>query len=212
MMNDVKRYTCRYDMLKLNCEHRSRRTVYLNFISIYCQRNFNQNSSIHLQMFIKIFEFWCVFTISNGLWKTLVALQLGSTPMFRFAHLPMHMNENACVHAIKYAVIYCCMVIIWRISVNRSILVIIYKYIRSFPLTTIQSSVQIAIVHTKAANIIEMVIPNKTRRWNKYSSYKILRSSRSKPNVEVDILLVVASYFRYKIRRFSILSRCLQKK
>lgn len=61
-------------------------------------------------------------------------------------------------------------------------------YLRFSPETKIQWSVQMAIVHMNAANIIDIVIPNKTRRWNKYSSYKILRSSRSKPpNVEVDI-------------------------
>lgn len=71
---------------------------------------------------------------------------------------------------------------------------IISIYIRSSPATTIQWSVQIAIVHMNAANTIDMVITNKTRRWNKYSSYNILRSSRSKPpSVEVDMLAYCCS-------------------
>lgn len=41
-----------------------------------------------------------------------------------------------------------------------------------------------------------MVITNKTRRWNRYSSYNILRSSRSKPpNVDVDILVSFWMFF-----------------
>lgn len=64
------------------------------------------------------------------------------------------------------------------------------EYIRSSVVTTIQWSVQIAIVQTNAANTIDMVITNSTRRWNRYSSYNILRSSRSKPpSVDVDIFL-----------------------
>lgn len=86
-----------------------------------------------------------------------------------------------------------------------------YKYIRASPVTTIQWSVQIAIVQTNAANIIDMVITNRTRRWNKYSSYKILRSSRSNPpNVEVDIFVLSPLPLCSLDTLFSFYWRCLQ--
>lgn len=73
----------------------------------------------------------------------------------------------------------------WKKKTNKHV-----EYIRSLPATIIQWSVHIAIVQMNAAKTIDMVIRNRTRRWNRYSSYKILRSSRSNPpSVDVDIVI-----------------------
>lgn len=121
-----------------------------------------------------------------------------------FIDSPIDVHVYACIYSIQ--MISCLISAIAIDHTHSHIDEIEREYIRFSPATRIQWSVQMAIVHMNVANIIDIVMPNSTRRWNRYSSYSILRSSLSKPpNVEVDIFVSMLVALLLWRLRFSFL-------